>query len=89
MKLSLFAIKDNVAGEFKEVVTFPNVPLAMRAIKTAVNDVNKASIMAMYPEDTAVYKVGEYDTTTGDITSKVEFIAQCSALLEKRGDENA
>lgn len=72
MKLKIYAVKDVVVGEMANPFYLNNDDEAKRAFKNAVNG-NSGNISLNY-KDMQLFKLGEYDTTTGEIVSKVEFI---------------
>lgn len=73
MKLKIYAIKDTVVGELANPFYLNNDEEAKRAFKNAVNSQSGSNI-AMNYQDMQLYKLGEFDTVTGEINNKVEFI---------------
>lgn len=68
MKMTFYAIKDNVAGRFLVPQLFDNELVMRRAISSAVNEPS-GTLLYKYPGDCAVYKVAEFDDETGKVTS--------------------
>lgn len=88
MKMSIYSLKDR-KGSFANPYIMQNTEQAIRDVKTAVNE-NKGNILNKYPEDFELYKIGEFDTETGAITSKVEMIINLNELksIEKIVENN-
>lgn len=78
MKMNIYSLKDK-KGSFVNPYVMQNTEQAIRDVKTAVNE-NTASILSKYPEDFDLYKMGDFDTETGEITSKVEMIINLKEL---------
>ena len=82
MKLFLYSVEDKVAGTFTPLSSFENDALATRAYKAAVNNVKGDSIMCTNPGDFALYRLGEIDVKTGEITPCKEFVINLNDLKE-------
>lgn len=65
MKLSVYAVKD-LKSTFMSPTFDVNDQTAIRNFKFAVN--NPESLMNFAVKDFALYRIGCYDTETGDIT---------------------
>lgn len=63
--MNLYAIKDNVAGQFYPPTASVNDNVVLRDVKNLVN--KPGSLIASNPDDFTLYKVGEYDERTGII----------------------
>lgn len=77
MKLKIFAVKDTVQGEMMNPFLLRNKEEAKRTFGVAINS-GKDNNICIYYKDMQLYELGEYDTTTGEIKSEVEYV--CSGL---------
>ena len=73
MKLKLYSVRDIVTGEFDQPTMMHNDEQAKRSLANAVNSAN--NLAATNFADLQLFKIGEIDTETGEIASKVEMIA--------------
>lgn len=69
MKVGIFSIKDNNAGEFNTPFFQPRVEHALRIFRTEVNRANEQNLMYLYPAEFELHQVGSFDTDTGSITA--------------------
>ena len=81
MKLKMFAVKDTVQGELMNPFLLRNEQEATRTFAAAVNS-GKDNNICIYYKDMQLFSLGEYDSTTGEITSKVDYI--CSGTDVKK-----
>lgn len=81
--MKIYAIKDTKIGAFKTPFYSYNDQVAIRSLKNAIND-KTAGELYQNPEDFQLYTLGEFNDLTGDITSKVEFVA--NAIDLKKGE---
>lgn len=79
----MFAVKDTVQGEVMNPFLLRNKEEAKRSFAQAVNSKQDVNIVNYY-KDMQLYELGEYDTTTGEIVSKIEYV--CSGLDVKEGE---
>ncbi len=86
MKLKLFAVKDTVQGEMMNPFLLRNNEEAKRTFATAVNS-GRDNNICLYAKDMQLFELGEYDTITGEITPKVEYV--CSGLEFKEEKKEA
>lgn len=82
MKLKLYAIKDTVVGELQNIVESQNDAVIIREIHNAINAPTENPLKTNY-KDKQLYRLGEYDTKTGQIDSKPEFMYNLSDFAEK------
>lgn len=75
--MKIYSIKDTKIGKMANPFYQYNDETAIRLIKAIVNSKNNNDELALFPEDKALYNIGEFNEDTGEITSKVEFIANC------------
>lgn len=67
MTKKLYVIRDEKSGLFDPPVLFHNRGDAMRGFSTVFQNSN--SMMSRFPNDYVIYEIGEFDDTTGKITS--------------------
>lgn len=82
MKFKIYSIKDTKIG-FMQPFYQSNDAVAVRAINNAVNakEINNINQNA---DDMELWKLGEFDDQTGQITSDIKFIVKAIDL--KRGE---
>lgn len=78
--MNLYAIKDNVTGEFGPVFLMINDASFIRFVEN--DSRNKNSIVAMNPKDMAIYKLGNINTKTGVIDSNVDFLCNVIDIVK-------
>lgn len=79
MKLVLTAVKDVVTGEMStQPQMFRNVAESERSFKQAMSSLKDGAIPAT---DYQLFKIGEIDTQTMEITPCVEFLANGGQFL--------
>ena len=83
MILNMYAVKDTVQGEMMNPFLLRNKEEAKRAFGIAVNS-GKDNNICIYYKDMQLFELGEYNTTTGEIKSKVEYV--CSGSDVKEGE---
>ena len=81
MKLNIYAIKDVVVGTINNPFYLTNDNEAKRAFKNAINANNGTQICLNYA-DMQLFKLGEFDDQTGEITSKVEYLISGAEVKE-------
>lgn len=67
--MNLYVVKDIKAGRVGGIVEFINDDVAQRAIEEARN--NKESDIGRWPTDFELWKVGEKNEKTGEITPEL------------------
>lgn len=87
MKLNIYSLKDRKSG-YANPYLLQNDEIAIRDLKTAVND-EKANVINKFPEDFELTRIGEFDTETGEIVSKVEFIINARELKDIKKSQKA
>lgn len=83
MKLKMFAVKDTVQGEMMNPFLLRNKEEAKRTFGQAVNS-GKDNNICIYYKDMQLFELGEYDTVSGEIEAKVEYV--CGGLDVKEGE---
>lgn len=84
MKLEVFAIKDTVQGEFMNPFLLRNKQEATRAFGATVNNkVNAEAPIVKFYADMQLFSLGEFDTETGEITTKVEYVTSGTNVKEE------
>lgn len=82
MILKLYAIKDTVVGELQNIIECQNDGVIIRDITNAINSTTDNALKTNY-KDKQLYRLGEYDTKTGVVTSRVEFMYNLTDLAQK------
>ena len=82
MKLKIYSIKDNKIG-FMHPFYQSNDAVAVRALNNAVN-AKEMNNINQNVDDMELWKLGEFDDQTGQITSDIKFIVKAIDL--KRGE---
>lgn len=77
----IYCIKDNLKGQYDNIMLEVNDGLALRTIKNCVND-EKCGLLFTNTSDFSVYSLGSVDSDTGIIDSNVEFVINCIDLKE-------
>lgn len=83
MKFGIYCVRDVKSG-FQTPTAQVNDAVAVRGFASAV--INSDSVLFTHASDFALYKVGEFDTDTGHITSldlPVELMQASAALAMK------
>lgn len=81
--MKLYSIKD-MKGDFKPVCCFSNDDVVIRYIPYFLeND----EIMKRYPGDFAIYRVGDFDFSSGTIVPEATPVYICS-MNERKDDDN-
>lgn len=82
MKTIICAMWDSQAQQFGRLVEFPNEAVCTRQFGELVND--GQSEAAKYPQDFAMYKLGDCDKDTGEITPcPMELIVKATSLVKQ------
>ena len=83
MKLKAFAIFDDKAKTFNHPFFSPNEAIAVRVFSDASRDTD--TIIGKHPSDFRLYRIGEFDQTSGKITSEEvpEFCCNAVDTLEE------
>lgn len=82
MKLNIYCIKDTVVGEFESPFYMKNHGTAIRACADAIEQGKMPNA-----KDKQLYCLGEFDTETGIIASKVDFVSNLADYI--KGGANA
>jgi len=65
MKLQIFALYDKKGQAYMEVWHFPHVGQVIRHVEDCLNTQHP---LAKHPADYDIYKLGEFDNVSGEIT---------------------
>lgn len=84
MIIDIYSVKDVKAGRFLGLNLFPGRPVAIRAFGSAVNSKEGGNLLSDFPEDAQIYKLGEFNDESGEISYAEEFIMNATEL--KRGE---
>lgn len=78
MILNIYTIKDTIIGEFQNPIISNNDKTMQRALKETMLD--KENDLYKYSKDLQLFKLGEYNTQTGEIKNDVQFILNLGDL---------
>lgn len=83
MKLSLYCLKDVVIGEYMNPVLYHNDEEAIRAVRIGVSspNFNDPNI-----GDKQLWRIGDYDSSTGALCSRIDMLANVIDLKEVKKD---
>lgn len=82
----IYAVKDLATQAFGNPFTTRAQGEAMRSFIDEANNDPQKSAIAQHPEDYELYKLGEYDDDTGQITAmEPELIARAKDLITAKG----
>lgn len=80
--INVYAIKDNVAGQFYPPELAETDGIEIRNVSLSVNGEFR-SMIKMRPQDFSLYKIGSYDVKTGLIAPcEIEFLVNLIDLKE-------
>ena len=77
-----YGIKDNLADLFYNPFKEQNDATALRFFKESVND-KRNDVMYHNPGDYDLYKIGEFETTTGEFNPKLVKLTNGRSLKEE------
>lgn len=77
MILGVYSLKDVKAGDFASPFTCPNDNVALRLLDSSVNG-NHDTDLYKFSADFELWKLGNFDTKNGSLTSDVVFISSCA-----------
>lgn len=83
MKKNIYSIKDVKVGYGIPFHSLSDAT-AVRELKVAVNAPKGTTIIADCPEDFQLYRIGSFDTDTGEFTNDFEFIQNAPIRDEDR-----
>ena len=88
MKLKIYSIKDTVQGEhLTPFMMLRNDEEAKRNFITAINSEHTEAHIVKFYKDMELYRLGEFDTITGEITAKIEFLTNGVNVKEIKENE--
>lgn len=79
MKIELFSIKDVLVG-FSQPFACANEAVALRQFIGSVR-AQQPNICNTFPENKELWKIGELDDQTGELTSNIKFIARATTYV--------
>lgn len=80
--VKLYAVRDSKVDEYNQPFCFVNDIVAKRALQMSVNDRQRSSMMTDYPADYDLYCIGQYDTSSAEISSiKPVHVCNASSLV--------
>lgn len=86
MKLEIYAIKDTVVGAMLNPYLQHNDAECKRTVKIALNTPGNNTLKEN-AKDKQLWKLGTFDDVTGEIESKVEFLANIIDFVEKQEEK--
>lgn len=86
MILNVYSVKDTKTAIYNQPFFGHNDEVAKRIFGININDTN--SLISTYPEEYALYKVGEYDDTTGRFKQETEHMLVSEAYSLKKEPTN-
>lgn len=84
MKLTMCAVKDAVVGSFMQPFMQRNEEEAKRSFAFDIEQ-NAGKIPNV--KDLQLFKLGEFDDESGEVVSKIEFLANAVQYIKKGEDE--
>jgi hypothetical protein len=86
MSLGIYVIRDKKAHAYMQPVTTRNDGTAIRMIQSSLQKGD--TDLAKYPEDFALYRIGEFDEITGTIDALTDIICvgQLADLVINRNE---
>lgn len=90
MNAAIFSIYDKKTKTYNRPFYEKNETVALRGFTTEVNRPNQNNTLYLFPEDYAMYKIGEYDDETGKLHAiEPTLICEASAIVsEKIAEKN-
>lgn len=73
MTQGIYCIKDEISGQFYPMNVFVNDQEAIRYFRTIINS-DKETLIASNPNDFVLYKMGDWDISTGIQNADVNMI---------------
>ena len=86
MKLQIFSLYDEKAKSYNTPQYMGHKGEGIRALQTTLEQ--KDSMLGKYPEDYSLYKLGDFETTTGEITGLTppELVIRASELKAEKSE---
>lgn len=81
--MKIFAIFDRKAHRYLGLSTFDNNEVFMRNLSGAVNDPQKSTLLAAYPDDFEGVCLGNLDDRSGEIVPELNFVCNCGDLVNR------
>ena len=74
MKINVYAVKDTAVGRFSSTpFMLENDEVAKRTFRTAINSGSQSQV-AVYYKDMQLWKLGEFEDRTGELTNDVYLV---------------
>lgn len=83
--MKLYSVKDKRAKEFGAIMALPTDAHAVRSFTQEVNRKDEHNMLNQFPDDFAMYSVGNFDQDTGQITGEPQLLLE--AIAAKRPQE--
>lgn len=84
MMLGMYCIKDKLVEFGSNVFLSANEEVAIREVKNVVN--TSGTPLNLNSEDYSLYKIGTFDTFTGEITPSLDLICHLDSLKKYGND---
>jgi len=79
--MKLYSVRDKRAKEYGQPMAMPTDAHAVRSFTQEVNRADSANMLNQFPEDFAIYVVGDFDPDSGCIDNHEEGAADYPKLL--------
>ena len=81
MKQSIYTVRDNLAHSIGPLCLFENDDVAQRAFRNMANS-SKDPILSRCPSDFDLVRLGDIDTSTGEITPTMLFVVRADEVID-------
>lgn len=81
--IKIYAVKDKKVG-FTEIMEGVNDAIICRQIGIVVNDEDKKNLMAKFPADFEVWKLGEVSRDKGEFKEDLRRVANCEDWVKEQ-----
>lgn len=82
MSKLMLALFDSKAEEFFAPFLVPTLGMAYRNLQDEIRKGGDGNILASHPEDFYLYRLGTFDTESGEIVAQLETVCKLSSLVE-------
>lgn len=83
--VNIYSLYDTKTMTYNKPFIEPSDTVAMRSLRMEVNRADPNNVLYMFPEDYRLYRVGSFDTDTGNIdTVAPELVVDCETLVSAK-----
>lgn len=82
MKFKIFSVFDVKAKAYLPPFFLPEEAMAVRTFKDCAND--KAHAFGLHPEDYSLFRLGEFDSLSGELFPENECVYTALALVDNK-----